>query len=845
MTKSFTLVFAFLPVIAGAQGSSVRTDTTVSSTLNPVIISASRISEKQLAAPVSISVLSSRGIVASPSGNFYDAAGQLKGVHMIAPSLGFKVLNTRGFSNTTNVRFVQLVDGVDNQSPHIGAPIADALVPGELDIERVEVVQGVASALYGMNATNGLVNILTKDPFTSAGISFRQQTGVNHISDPGGTGAKLYTNSSIRWASVLSKRWAFKVNLGYVRGYDWVANNTEDLNPKGNASTNLTGADNPGYDGVNIYGNESSDRKTITLGGKSYVVARTGYAERDVTDYTLENLKGNAAVYYKVKDNAVLSYTYTGALLNSVYQRANRFRLQDYSLQQHALQYHSPVLQLRAYLTHENTGNSYNLRSMAENLDIASKSNNQWYADYTTAFNSAVSAGNNVAAALHSARDAADAGRLQPGTDAFNNRRSELQQINNWDIGAALKVKANLIQTEGAVDLSKWLGMDYLQLTAGADFRDYVIVPDGNYFINPTDSGKNLNYTSFGAFVRASKGFLNERLQISAALRATKYEYFDVTLNPRITAVYELSKDQYVRASFQNGYRYPSIFEGFSNINSGGVKRVGGLPVMSNGVFENIWLKTSIDAFQAAVNKDVNTNGMSQTAALDKNKGLLKRSTYTYVKPEEMTSYEIGYRRVFLNRRLFIDADAYYNNYKNFIAQFEGSVPNTTDDGQIPASLYDKAKQARYRMYTNSNAVVHNYGAELDARYVIDRHFTASANASYQTLKKNSQDDGLEDGYNTPEWMLNAGIAGSNIYKGLGFGITAKYQSDFYYQSFLINGTVPSIFNADAAVSYTFTKPALNVKVGASNVFNHYYYSILGGPQIGGLYYTTLTLNLN
>ena len=58
-----------------------------------------------------------------------------------------------------------------------------------------------------------------------------------------------------------------------------------------------------------------------------------------------------------------------------------------------------------------------------------------------------------------------------------------------------------------------------------------------------------------------------------------------------------------------------NLFEGFSNVNSGGVKRVGGLKVMSEGVFENSFLKSSIDAFQAAVIKDVNTGGMTRHAA--------------------------------------------------------------------------------------------------------------------------------------------------------------------------------------------------------------------------------------
>jgi iron complex outermembrane receptor protein len=48
----------------------------------------------------------------------------------------------------------------------------------------------------------------------------------------------------------------------------------------------------------------------------------------------------------------------------------------------------------------------------------------------------------------------------------------------------------------------------------------------------------------------------------------------------------------------------------------------------------------------------------------------------------------------------------------------------------------------------------------------------------------------------------------------------------------------------DAMVHCTFPRQALDIKLGATNLLNHYYYSILGGPQIGGFYYTTVTYSL-
>ena len=120
---------------------------------------------------------------------------------------------------------------------------------------------------------------------------------------------------------------------------------------------------------------------------------------------------------------------------------------------------------------------------------------------------------------------------------------------------------------------------------------------------------------------------MSESLRLSTTLRADKADYFDVKINPRFTAVYAPSEALSIRASYQSGYRFPSIFEGFSNINSGGVKRVGGLRIMSNGIFENSWLRSSIDAFTAAYNKSINTEGLSKSAAIEK----IKAFTTQYI----------------------------------------------------------------------------------------------------------------------------------------------------------------------------------------------------------------------
>ena len=866
---SLLLAAGWHPVFAAQAQAPARADTTRKKVdLGEVVVSASRVEESLLQSPVTVEKLNARALRLTPAPSFFEAIEHLKGVQVITPSLAFKVINARGFTNTTNVRFAQLVDGVDNQAPHIGGPIGNVLGPTDLDISAVEVVPGTAAALYGLNAINGLANFRTLNPFDSAGLSVQQKTGLNHVSDPY-SGVKIFSETTLRYAKVLNPKFAFKLNGSYLRGYDWVASDQTDLNPNGNASTGLFGADNPARDPVNRYGTESSNRRNITLGGKSYSVARTGYDERDLVDYHLRTLKGDAALHYRFRPGTELAYTYRVARFDNVYQRSNRFQLQDYRLQQHALTLTTPVVQARAYFTQENTGRSYNLRSMGENLDRSFKPDAQWYNEFANAWNAATAGGQPVPQALAAARAAADAGRLQPGTEAFGQRRGQLQDVNNWDVGAALRVRARLAHAEAQLNLTEALRRGghalpaNFDLLAGADHRTYIVVPDGNYFINPTPGQDplrdNLTYSKTGGFVQAGGRFWGEKLRLTATLRADKNDYFDLKFNPRLTAVLSPTPRQNFRFSYQSGYRFPSLFEGFSNVNSGQVKRIGGLRVMSDGVFENSYLRSSIDRFNAAVTAGINAApAQTRAQAIAANQSLLVKNPYTYLRPEYIRSLEAGYKATFgPGGRLLVDLDFYDNAYRDFIAQVEAYVPVQSGSGPplppnaslnaVAAALNNTTltspdpTQARYRLWTNSQSRVHNYGGSAGLRYELARGYLAGANATYTRLARTDNGDGLEDGFNTPRWAYNLSLGNESVFKHVGFGLNYRWQQGYYSQTFLVSGNVPAYHTLDAQLSYAVPAPNLRFKLGASNVLNEYYVSYLGGPSVGGLYYLAVT----
>src|SRR5450432_379817 len=275
----FTLVFSSIgfqeqEFEVKSLGSNLQIELVTQTVLgNEVVVTASRVAESILKSPVAIEKLDIRAIREAAAPSFYDALENVKGVQMTTSSLTFKVPNTRGFNIPNNFRFMQLVDGVDMQAATLGVPLGNAIGPTELDIASVEITPGAASALYGMNAINGMSNLITKDPFTYQGLSIYQKTGVNHV-DGIDDAPSILTESAIRYAKAFNNKFAFKVNFGYMQGVDWRSNTKTDQNPNNLPSANpgfpaLNGpANNTAYDGWNKYGDDAlAGSNLVSLSG--------------------------------------------------------------------------------------------------------------------------------------------------------------------------------------------------------------------------------------------------------------------------------------------------------------------------------------------------------------------------------------------------------------------------------------------------------------------------------------------------------------------------------------------------------------------------------------------------
>jgi outer membrane receptor protein involved in Fe transport len=871
-----------------------------------VVVTASRVAENILKSPVAIEKLDIRAIRETPAASFYDALENVKGVQMTTSSLTFKVPNTRGFNIPNNFRFMQLVDGVDMQAATLGVPLGNAIGPTELDIASVEITPGAASALYGMNAINGMANLLTKSPFQYQGLSFYQKTGVNHV---GGTGrdAALLTETSIRYAKAFNNKFAFKINASYMRGTDWLSDTRKDQNPNNLKSANpnfpeLNGDNNVVFDGWNKYGDDAlAGSNTVSISGlningvdnQTLTVGRTGYWEKDLVKPIVDNLKFDAALHYKLSDHAELSYDYRVGKMDGVFQRGNKIQLDNVIVQNHKVELKGDNFLIRAYMSKENTGDSYNVKPTADNLDLASGgSNNAWGKKYRDALDAyAASNGGaltsaNLADANKYAREQADASRVVPGTQAFEDLKNTITRINNWDIksstipdapatgGSALVQKSNLYHVEGQWDLSNKVKV--FDLLLGADARVYEIIPDGNNFVDfsrpinernkpvsidgkvpdSSDFGKNVYYKKFGGFAQVTKTFFDDKLKLWASVRGDYNPEFTLKYTPRVAAVYTVNKNHNFRITYQQGYRFPALFEALSYVNNGRVKRVGSLSYINEGLgyLENSYTQSSVVNFNAAVKAAGNTD----EAALA-NRDLLVVANLPKARPEKINSYEAGYKSVIANNKVIIDLDAYVNRYEGFLGQVQVFVPKGETVGSDAAviAMIDRNRDAtaattttaasngqdRYRVYTNAKNKYTNYGGSLGATYIFYKKFTVSGNVNYNKMKSNKTKDVFVTAFNTPEWSTNLSFGNRELTKHLGFSVAYRWQKSFLWESPLVTGQIDAINTVDAQVTYRAPKLHSTFKLGGSNIFNNNYIQYAGGPTLGGLYYLAITVD--
>jgi outer membrane receptor for ferrienterochelin and colicin len=516
-------------------------------------------------------------------------------------------------------------------------------------------------------------------------------------------------------------------------------------------------------------------------------ISRTGYDEKTLVDYNTLNVKLTGGLHYKITDNIEASWnTYFGTG-TTVYTGADRYSLRNLKIAQHKLEVKAKNWYVRGYTTQENAGESYNGTALGVFINSAWKSNQTWLTQYIATFSegrrlngAAVSDAN-----LHIAgRNAADAGRLLPGTAAFEAAKllGRTTPIKNG--GALFLDKSDLWAGEGQLNVSDALRFsDKVEMIAGVQWKQWVMNSGSTIFADNTDTigwvdvpfRGNIKINETGGYLQLRKKLLNDVLTLTGAIRYDKQTNFDGRWTPRLTAVIKVAKDNNIRLSYQTAYRFPSNQNQYISLVTGAGALIGCLPEFQDHYLLNStrpgYTAESIIAARAALNPS-----------------LLQLAEYKEVKPETVTSYEIGYKGI-LAKKILVDVYGYYSDYKNFLATIGVGQSNRPSPSTIDLLSPFTTQNVSYIQNSPDNVIAYGWGVGIE--YQLVKNYLLYGNIFSDMLDDDKIPSDLVTFFNAPKYRWNIGLRNDNVCKGFGFNVVAKWQDNNFYEGTFVTGTLP------------------------------------------------------
>jgi outer membrane receptor protein involved in Fe transport len=758
---------------------------------------------------VSIEKISQKDIRNSVNGPYSLLEG-LKQTNVVTSSMGFVSTSTRGFNGSGSARVNQFVDGMDNQAPGLNFFVGSFLALSELDVESIELLPGASSALYGPGGMNGTILINSKDPFTYRGFSFLAKQGIMHV-DERQRSKSPYYNWSMRWAQVIGNKFAFKINAQYMQAKDWLATDYSNYQRTGANGKAIPGTreTDPNYDGVNVYGDETSVDLRAFLpspGPDPIYVSRTGYLEKDMVDPNTMNLKLSGALHYKIKDNLEAILVGNWGSGNTVYTGTNRYALKGVKMGQYKMELKNKNWFLRGYTTQENAGEAYSATVTAQFINEGWKRSfnpanipGSWYPQYTGAYLQALGVGMSASAAHTIARAFADQGRPTAGSTEFKNLFDQVRKVPIPNGGLFID-KTDLWMAEGQYNFSDHI--KFAELIVGGNVKKYILNSQGTIFI---DKDGPIKINEMGAYAQLTKNLFDEKLVLSASGRFDKNQNFKSNFTPRVTALIRLAKNNNLRLSYQTAYRFPTTQQQYIRLNvGGGVTLLGGLP----------WI---VDEMKKNPQPVYRMDG----------------SAYNYkpLKPESSNSFEIGYKAL-VDNKLLIDLYSYFGRYQDFLGRSTLVQPLGPNTRNI------------FSIVENSDPKITTYGFGGGIDYQLRDNYSLTVNAYTDRLSNVPQN--FVTSFNTPRYRFNAGFANSGLgkEKRIGFNAVYRWQDAFFMEGDFANGNVESFGTVDAQVTYKLPAAKSMIRIGGTNILNKYYKNAFGNPSIGGLYYVSFGFNI-
>ncbi len=291
--------------------------------LNPITVSASRRAERVIESPVKISVLERADIAARPATTLVEHLQGLTAVNIANTGINGSRIVVRGFNNSFSGRLLTLTDYRITNAPALRVNATEAIPATNEDIERIEVLEGPGSALYGPNAAGGVLHYITRSPFESQGTTFNL-----------GLGERALRQGDFRHAGLFGDRVAYKISGAYHQGDDW-----EFVDPA------------------------EPDSITLALSSPDGLILQ-GEPTPNIRDFTADKLTGDTRLDFKISDDLT-------AILAGGFSRFNELSITGigyYQIENWTTSYLQGRLIYKdlfaqAFINRSNAGDTFNLRT--------------------------------------------------------------------------------------------------------------------------------------------------------------------------------------------------------------------------------------------------------------------------------------------------------------------------------------------------------------------------------------------------------------------------------------------------------------------------------------------------
>ncbi len=829
-------------------GGSVTFDCALSQTgleLNTVIVAASRRQEKALDAPAAISVLSAQDIESSVGGSSAEALRTTPGVDMQQTGVDRREMVLRGFNNAFSGAAFVMTDYRQAAVPSLAVNLYSIMPNIPIDVDRIEVVRGPGSALYGAGVDAGVVHFITKDPFAHPGTTISVQGGEQSLFGGQFRHAGVSANGKV----------GYKLTGTYLQAQDW------ELDP-----------DDP------------HDAGQIAIDG-----------ERD-TDYAKSNVNGN--LEYRFSDTGTLSANVGYATLKAtVLSGVGTLQAEGYGYTYGQLRLNLDNFFAQVYLNKNDAGDS----RVYGAFDVVDNST-QLVGQAQYEFETANGKQNTIVGADFEFIRPDTEGTIQTddGIDEFGGYFQSTRALSpKLDLTGA--IRGDYSSVTEAFEISPRAALVFKPNNAHS-FR----VTYNRAFSSPSTNSSFLNIVA--GFIPgtdiairgrgAANGYTWERNPAFGAIAGT--DLVASSLNPATLGAPS-------PIGLPLDATYASVYQGLAAIPAptlAGMLAGAGLPVdaATAGALQALLNPqlTQVNGFSSGLLAFLNTS----TGEV----GISAQRDLVDVDPLKQTitnTFEVGYKGI-INEKLLFTVDGYWTKRDNFVGpllmetpfvivpglasdltaaiatgisnnaqlagalgllgvsaqQAAGLLVALAGDGLPSASTPVAIVQPQENnpgvgntpelMLTYRNfGKVSFYGADLAFQYLASDQLSIFGNASlvsddfFDDEELDEEGTGLQVALNAPTLKGSAGFKYS-FPSGLAINAAGRYTDGFPVLSGPYIGDLDSYFLLDVGAGYDLSdfQPGLRIDIQVSNALDKMHRQFIGAPQMGRMGQARLTYTL-